>query len=452
MDTDITGYESNSPREERPGTRVHSVTRKRSRASRISGSDAPAALHRSPLLDSRQAYMRRVQNVRLLSKEEVAAFSKEISEEREAFAAALAPISGTLDLLLARWRDRQAHGRVTAALSRHYRDGSGKDLSALIDASFERLEKWAESAKRPQDKIVKELDNAELAFEVWQDLYRTLHAKSLEGSTAAKELGVNTVFARKRLDRAGAALARYHGAIQKIAFHNLRLVAKCAHRYRNMGVPFMDLVQEGNLGLIRAVEKFEAERGFMFSTYAVWWIQQAMIRAVQNQARTVRLPSHVCEQQVRYRREHDALVRQMGREPTTEEMALVLKLDADQVEVLETTLIPIRSMHQPVQGLDEVTFEDALADEDALDPIEDLDAPRVTGAVQRLLEELDPRERQILRWRFGLEGGGEPSTLGAIGKRLGLSRERVRQIEGLALARLRDQARSADLYAMLNEA
>jgi len=208
-----------------------------------------------------------------------------------------------------------------------------------------------------------------------------------------------------------------------------------------MGVPFMDLVQEGNLGLIRAVEKFEAERGFMFSTYAVWWIQQAMIRAVQNQARTVRLPSHVCEQQVRYRRQHDALSRRLGREPTQHEMSDELGLDLDQTALLETTLVPIRSMHAPVQGLDDVTFEDALADEDVPDPIESLDQERLSDAVGRLLEGLDARERKVLMWRFGLEGDGEASTLGEIGKRLGLSRERVRQIESLALSRLREHAR-----------
>jgi RNA polymerase primary sigma factor len=118
--------------------------------------------------------------------------------------------------------------------------------------------------------------------------------------------------ARRCLARAVRALAEYHQHVQVFAQHNLRLVAKCAHRYRGLGLSFMDLVQEGNLGLIRAIEKFEAERGFMFSTYAVWWIQQAMIRAIQNQRRTVRVPSHICEQQIRLRRIEGELARRLG--------------------------------------------------------------------------------------------------------------------------------------------
>ncbi len=437
MDMDINGLDASqsqtteaaSFRSQSPGRRAR-VVRAPSRES-----------DDSALLDTRHAYMRRVQDVPLLSKDEVAELSAEIATQRGAFADALAPIPGTANLLLERWNDRRDHGRVTAALSTHYRDGSGRDISAQIDRDFTRLTKLVAKRPLPREAIVAQLAKAEIAFEIWQELFEELTQASRGDDAAQRALGVQTVFAKKRLDRAAEALERYHAAVQKVAFHNLRLVAKCAHRYRNMGVPFMDLVQEGNLGLIRAVEKFEAERGFMFSTYAVWWIQQAMIRAVQNQSRTVRLPSHVCEQQVRYRRQYDELVRRLGREPTSHEMSDELGLDLEQTNLLETTLVPIRSMHSPVQGLDDVTFEDALADEESVDPLETLDRERVSGAVGRLLEGLDARERKVLMWRFGLEGDGEASTLGEIGKRLGLSRERVRQIESLALARLREHAR-----------
>jgi RNA polymerase sigma factor (sigma-70 family) len=440
MDMDVNGYDGSQSTESQDSSGFRAMEKKPRKVRAVRRRRAEPA-EAGPLLDARHAYMRRVQDVRLLSKAEVAELSKEIDVERTAFADALAPIPGTARILLDRWQDRRDTGRVTAALSRHYRDGSGRDISKQIDGVFERLAKLVERRPLPRDAIVAQLERAEIAFEIWQEIFQELKDASRADEATQRALGVHTVFAGKRLHRAAAALERYHAAIQKVASHNLRLVAKCAHRYRNMGVPFMDLVQEGNLGLIRAVEKFEAERGFMFSTYAVWWIQQAMIRAVQNQARTVRLPSHVCEQQVRYRRQHDALLRRLGREPTSHEMADELGLDLDQTALLETTLVPIRSMHAPVQGLDDVAFEDALADEDVTDPVESLDQERVSDAVGRLLEGLDARERKVLMWRFGLEGDGEASTLGEIGKRLGLSRERVRQIESLALSRLREQAR-----------
>jgi RNA polymerase primary sigma factor len=180
----------------------------------------------------------------------------------------------------------------------------------------------------------------------------------------------------------------------------------------------------------------------MFSTYAVWWIQQAMIRAVQNQARTVRLPSHVCEQQVRYRRKREELLRQLGRDPTAHEVARALDLPLEQADVLEAALSPIKSIHAPVRGLDDVSFEDALPDEQAVDPERAIDDGRLSRAVHQLLSGLEPRERQIVGWRFGLSDDKQ-ETLDEIGKRLGLSRERVRQIESGALARLREGARGS---------
>ena len=391
--------------------------------------------------------MRSIENVQLLTREEVCELARVIGRERQAFERALAPIPGASTLLIERWRDRLQRGRVTAAFSRHYRDGSGRDLGKAIDASLERLEKLVARRPLPRERIVATIEKAEIAFEVWVELYEELRAALDAGPERQKALGVHTIFARKRLERAEQALRSYHEAVQKIAFHNLRLVAKCAHRYRNMGVPFMDLVQEGNLGLIRAVEKFDAERGFMFSTYAVWWIQQAMIRAVQNQARTVRLPSHICEQQVRYRRKREELMHRLGRDPFPREIAVELDLPLDQADLLETTLGPIKSMHAPVQGMDELTLEDSIPSEENATPEEDLDRTRIAGAIDDLLAGLSARERKIVGWRYGLGGDsdGDGETLGEIGRRLGLSRERVRQIECKALGRLREMARCRGL-------
>lgn len=402
-----------------------------------------------PSLDARQAYMGSIQDVPLLSREEVCALAREIGEQRSAFERALAPIPGTAVLLLARWRARRRAGRVTGSLSRNHRDGSGRDVGAVIDRCLERLERLVSAQPVDREAVVQQIEEAEIAFEVWIDVHRELAAAAADPDQRCKAFGVHTVFARKRLERAQRALSAYHRAVQKMAFHNLRLVAKCAHRYRNMGVPFMDLIQEGNLGLIRAIEKFDAERGFMFSTYAVWWIQQAMIRAVQNQARTVRLPSHVCEQQVRYRRTREDLTQRLGREPAPREVAEALSLPLEQADLLEGALAPIKSLHAPMQGLDEVTLEESLPDEEAVAADAELDQDRLSGSLEALLENLSPRERTILSWRFGLDGE-EPTTLGEIGRRLGLSRERVRQLEGQALARLREQARVSGVREVLD--
>jgi RNA polymerase primary sigma factor len=175
----------------------------------------------------------------------------------------------------------------------------------------------------------------------------------------------------------------------------------------------------------------------MFSTYAVWWIQQAMIRAIQNQRRTVRVPSHVCEQQIRFRRIEGELARRLGREPTGEELAPTLGMTPDAIDELVATLAPIRSLNAPAPGLEDVELADLIRDESVADPTLALERGEQSAELAGLLESLSPRERQVIDWRFGLSGGEDPSTLGEIGERLGLSRERVRQIEAAALARLR---------------
>ena len=401
--------------------------------------------------DARQAYMSSIERVPVLDREEVRALAGEIGLERHTFESALMPIPGAAVLLVERWRERRRKGRVTAALSRHHRDGSGRDLSVAIDARLRHLETLIPgrtSAERAA--IVETIAGAEIAFEVWVEIHATLEEALQAGGERQRALGVHTAFARKRLTRAALALEGYQEAIRTIAFHNLRLVAKCAHRFRNMGVPFMDLVQEGNLGLIRAVEKFDADRGFMFSTYAVWWIQQAMIRAVQNQARTVRLPSHVCEQQVRYRRTREDLMHRFGREPLAREVAKELALPLERADMLEATLAPIKSIHGGGPGREELAVEDVLPDPAAPSPEEILDRERRSAAVDGLLGSLDDRERKVVGWRFGLLDDSDPLTLGEVGRRLGVSRERARQIEHAALARMRECAGRGDLRGVLD--
>jgi RNA polymerase sigma factor (sigma-70 family) len=395
-------------------------------------------------LNARQLYMNQIQDIPVLDRETVAGLSDRLREQQRVFERALLSVPGTARLVVERWTERRSRGLVTAVLCRHARDGSKTDWTAHIDEHLSRAER--QLARRPiaWKRVADTLTAAELSFELLVELHGELRAAvAPEGDPVLRRrLGVGSAEARRQLERAELALAEYHRAVQTFAHHNLRLVAKCAHRYRHMGVSFMDLVQEGNLGLIRAIEKFEPERGFMFSTYAVWWIQQAMIRTIQNTRRTVRVPSHVCEQQIRYRRAESEMSRKLGRDPTPEELAPELGLSPEAIEDLVATLAPIRSLNAPAPGLEDVELEDLIRDDGGAPPTQGLEREELDRALADLLASLPARERQVIDWRFGLSGGDEPTTLGEIGKRLGLSRERVRQIEAAALARLRSSALS----------
>jgi RNA polymerase primary sigma factor len=408
--------------------------------------------------------VREVGSHKLLAPEEEIALAKAIETHTTALHESLLRIPWTARFFVARWEELRQAKRVTAALGPLSPGQRDADASTRIDRTMSRVaallrrrdalagprNENARERARIDTKIEEILLVAELSPIVLGevlDALRERHASLSQhgaGGTPnrsraklSREIGLSIPLFRQRMRDIEAHDHALCEARNSFAEHNLKLVIKIAREFSGMGLPLIDLVQEGNLGLMHAVEKFDHRRGSRFSTYGSWWIRQACIRAIQNQSRTIRLPSHVYDQAIRVERARTEISTRLGRPAEARELGKAADLSQERVEDLLLACRSLVSLEDPVFGSDERSVADVVADPAETDLGDVIDRDRIAGELGDLLDGLPKREQEILRWRFGF-GHERPHTLREIGERLGLSRERVRQIECAALEQLRE--------------
>lgn len=401
---------------------------------------SPRASHRDGL-DDVGRYLDSIGALPVLEPEEVSVLCETMNEHSARF---LDLVYRTPDLaaaLIDDWNARLQSGRVTARMSRHHRDGKGIDYSKTVDRCMERAQAALERAQPPNPKAADEaaeaLHEADLSLELvaccFRDSLRSARGRRLP--RAWKE-------ASRELDE-------YQRHKTRFVRHNLRLVVSVAKPYKGRGIPFLDLVQEGNIGLIRAVEKFDHTLGYKFSTYAVWWIEQAVARCVRAQSQLVSTPEPMRQLDARLDRVRERFELQCGRAPSIDELAEQAGASREDVVAALEHRRRVVSLESPIQGTESLTLTDSLADEQVEDPIDGVDEGRVRSRLDPLIDALPPREREIVRRRFGL-AHDETETLEQIAGRLSISRERVRQLEIHALELLREQiGHDADLRSVL---
>jgi RNA polymerase nonessential primary-like sigma factor len=308
-----------------------------------------------------------------------------------------------------------------------------------------------------EDAVERELAKAEKkAEEKLEDILSSKEApsKNLDATQLyLGEIGYSPLLsAEEEVYFSRRALKGDEASRKRMIVSNLRLVVKIARRYNNRGLALLDLIEEGNLGLIRAVEKFDPERGFRFSTYATWWIRQTIERAIMNQTRTIRLPIHVVKELNVYLRAARELSQKLDHEATAEEIAESLDKPVRDVTKMLRLNERITSVDTPIGGENDKVLLDVIADDKGHGPEEDLQDSDIKINIIKWLEDLNPKQREVLARRFGLLGY-EPSTLEDVGVEIGLTRERVRQIQVEALRRLRDMLghKGLDLEALFNK-
>ena len=396
-------------------------------------------------------YLRGIADVPTLTREQEVELCREMRGHEGAYRQALTSIPFTARHVVQLWREIRTAGRSTSKLSALWRDPAHPDPGPALDRAVGRAASLLDRGVRTagdREALARHLLRADLAMHLYDDARQALCEDAAQGRATRTRTGLPAAALRRRMKEIEAHREGLLGARNEFIRHNLKLVVFMAKEFRSLGVPFIDLIQEGNIGLVRAVEKFDAARGFKFSTYAAWWIRQSFIRAAQNHSRTVRLPSHVYDLALREKRVREELSHNLGRDPSREELMEALGIEDQDMEALYRATRKIASLDAVPPGREDMSLVDRVRDEDS-DPADAINDTEIQPVVGRLLDCLPPRERTVLQMRFGLEGM-EPHTLHEVGQKLGLSRERVRQIERGALDRMRAPAVAGGLHHALD--
>ena len=452
--------------------------------------------------DPIRMYLTQMGEIPLLTREEEISLAKKIEVTRKRFRRELLEceyaMKSTLDVLTQVYRtdlpfDRTIKVSVTEGLEKtqilarmphnlrtieHMRQKYLEDAQALIldsSLSVEQKRVREEDLRRRRRKIVllveelsirtqrlqpvmKRMEQiSERMTELERRLNRLRTARNADDEKAAaqnelKDLMLMTLDTpssmRERMRRIRARFKDYEDAMQALSGGNLRLVVSIAKKYRNRGLSFLDLIQEGNSGLMRAVDKYEYRRGYKFSTYATWWIRQAITRAIADQARTIRIPVHMIETMSHLRRITKELLQELGREPTTEEIAEAADISVDDAKrVLSMGRTPV-SLDRPVGEGDDSFFGDFIEDSGTDSPVSTATQEMLKDKIDVVLKTLTYREREIIKLRYGL-GDGYTYTLEEVGRIFKVTRERVRQIEAKAVRKLQHPVRSRQLKGFL---
>ena len=358
-----------------------------------------------------------------------------------------------IDFMLEFFKKAKEKGKITyGELASELDDANTEQIDKVFDA----FEDMGVSVLKEDDLDLEEPDIDEL--EAVEDIkVEDIDLASMEGINIddpvrmyLREIGrIPLLSYDEELELAKKVLAGDEAAKQKLAESNLRLVVSIAKKYVGRGMLFLDLIQEGNMGLIKAVEKFDYTKGYKFSTYATWWIRQAITRAIADQARTIRIPVHMVETINKLIRTSRHLLQQLGREPTPEEIAAEMEIPVEKVTEIQKIAQDPVSLETPIGEEDDSHLGDFIQDDDSPAPQDAAAYTLLREQLEEVMKTLTPREAKVLKLRFGLEDG-KSRTLEEVGKEFNVTRERIRQIEAKALRKLRHPSRSKKLKDYMN--